>query len=1488
MKKHLKERFKKLAGIKPLIQEQVSSEGCMLYYATNFDISATEPCFEAGIENGCCSIAYSCGVGGFIVSPTTYNNPTWDNYNDTYQAEEYTGTWSDMWLNQAGTEEAIPGNWMDYSNGWGSTYTDGIPSFNWEGSGQGDSSGPLPCSDEWVETFCGDTEDMMGIPNQYPWTTSNGSNPTSTLMITACNACPCGPWLEQGCMDDGTGDYVPAEIPGTPALNYDPDANWDWPFGANNNCEYEEEETSNLWPLHLFQMCQLSNEGSTISVAFCSGDDSSGNYYGCDDSNTVMGGDYDEILNTQIELSNQFFEDGGSPSIGQVFQYTTSYGFPACFEYMGTITLNSLIDIGGFTLLNVQVAPNGEAMESCDASPCGGDVGPIAGCTNEYADNYNPEAEVACYFPDGSPAIEGEMYDDEGNTGMTNSCCEYSCGGYGNPDAAIGDSDYGWGSASGYGDYGAGCSETWTEQYCNEYYMQFTSWQTKCDACPCIVLGCTDPEASNYNPEAEVDDGSCEYDIEGCTDINSINYNPEATIDDGSCIPYVFGCPDSTASNYNPEADCCGGGGLDGSPCSDVYTICCEYDEGDPCEDNMLIQVWGLETFCVEICAPPYGNGVGTPYDEIYEVYTCEECCVEQIYGCTNPLAANFNDEATLDDGSCIIKGCTDPNAINYNPDATDDDGSCEYPEYCCYWNASNIAETIEQAEEDGYDLAILISTNSELCNNDLCSYPPDVYGCMDENAINYNEEANIPCKGCCDYIDDLSCEEQLEIMNSIFGGSFCNFCPPPYGTGSTSASQCECCPILGCTDSTASNYNPEAEVDDGSCISEPIDVCEAFNELEQSTQDTLCSLSCPNSNGWEAAYCECCPEIEGCTNETATNYNSNATIDDGSCIIPGCTNETATNYNPDATIDDGFCIIEGCTDNAATNYNSEATIDNGSCEYPPVECSCLCGDLNGSGVFGVGDISMMSNIWNDVVDVADVPCIGNIITDTNGNITIDAFIAQNNIWNFVTNDSSGTQLTIEDAIAAGNCFNLNGPGGAAAQALGCIPEEITGCTDELAINYNAEATTDDGSCEYEPADPCETYNTWDESTQIMFCDSFFNLENPEDDPQLNDILDGGACCPDPGPVECSCMCGDLNGDGVADESDYQMQQDFISGVISLDEVPCPHNIITDDQGSSLGFSANIFYNYWILQNDVPDEDIINAGACYNQSTVMQNSNPEIYDIIAASGCGPQDPDPIEISCENFIDEIQNNSPELEDIGEGLDDIDAFCTACSEEPDILIGLVQSSTGGLFIDYCECCDDTPIEPKWRCSTREGMCVSGFDETYPFTTQEECEQQTQCGEPDCSTTLSVGCWVCKDPLSVIDDQIGCIEIQNDDQLASLLTPLGDVVPNVETGQGYETLEECENNTSCVEGQTEFDCNTQNLEQWIDDNIGSATTAEDFCFRCETIPSWEDMYPNQCYCCGAQQTRKNPKDLNKSLRERFQKLANIKNPKWKKKLI
>jgi len=49
------------------------------------------------------------------------------------------------------------------------------------------------------------------------------------------------------------------------------------------------------------------------------------------------------------------------------------------------------------------------------------------------------------------------------------------------------------------------------------------------------IVGCMDPDALNYNPNATVQ-GSCDYPVvEGCTDPNSTNFNPKANLDDGSC-----------------------------------------------------------------------------------------------------------------------------------------------------------------------------------------------------------------------------------------------------------------------------------------------------------------------------------------------------------------------------------------------------------------------------------------------------------------------------------------------------------------------------------------------------------------------------------------------------------------------------------------------------------------------------------------------------------------------------------------------------------------------------------------------------------------------------------------------------------------------------------------------------------------------------------------------------------------------------------------
>ena len=49
------------------------------------------------------------------------------------------------------------------------------------------------------------------------------------------------------------------------------------------------------------------------------------------------------------------------------------------------------------------------------------------------------------------------------------------------------------------------------------------------------VLGCTDFKARNYNPTANVEDGSCKYLVPGCTQSGASNYNPNANIDDNSC-----------------------------------------------------------------------------------------------------------------------------------------------------------------------------------------------------------------------------------------------------------------------------------------------------------------------------------------------------------------------------------------------------------------------------------------------------------------------------------------------------------------------------------------------------------------------------------------------------------------------------------------------------------------------------------------------------------------------------------------------------------------------------------------------------------------------------------------------------------------------------------------------------------------------------------------------------------------------------------------
>ena len=107
--------------------------------------------------------------------------------------------------------------------------------------------------------------------------------------------------------------------------------------------------------------------------------------------------------------------------------------------------------------------------------------------------------------------------------------------------------------------------------------------------CATVISGCLDPNASNYNAEATVSDGSCLY--EGCTDPSAINFDPGANSDDGSC-------------------EYCGG---DGSVVAQMYV--CAFSNGGEIqldivdsEGNVVLTVSGLNNYAIayyDLCLSP-------------------------------------------------------------------------------------------------------------------------------------------------------------------------------------------------------------------------------------------------------------------------------------------------------------------------------------------------------------------------------------------------------------------------------------------------------------------------------------------------------------------------------------------------------------------------------------------------------------------------------------------------------------------------------------------------------------------------------------------------------------------------------------------------------------------------------------------------------------------------------------------------------------------
>jgi hypothetical protein len=550
--------------------------------------------------------------------------------------------------------------------------------------------------------------------------------------------------------------------------------------------------------------------------------------------------------------------------------------------------------------------------------------------------------------------------------------------------------------------------------------------------------GCSSPTACNFDPTVDEanDDGSCIEPEANCTECNSNNDGLILIDDDGDGVcnaQEVLGCTLSGACNFNPNAT------EDDGTCTDLPTENCT-----TCEGASLVLI------------DDDGDGI---------------CNADEIEGCTNSLACNFDENATDDDGSCTdvpeenctecngeelvlidgdqdgicdadeIAGCTSTTACNFDQIATDDDGSCIEPiENCQECNDANDGLDIVDSDSDGVcDADDICPFLPDLVNGDdcitgegnpgtiaNCNCETDIIeGCLSQTACNFDPNANL---------DDGSCIEPIEncfVCNEANDGLTI---VDVDGDG-----VCDADEVLGCTSSTACNFEEEATEDDGSCI-EPVPFC-----ITCGPNGSIIFIDTDGDGICDA------DEIDGCTSITACNFDENATDDDGSCIepVPNCEecNETNDGLVIVDTDGDGVCDAEeisGCTSQTACNFSDEATDDNGSCIEPIPNCE-ECNENNDGLVL----------IDSDGDGICDADEIEGCTSETACNFDESA-----------TDDDGSCIEPVE------NCFECNesNDGLDIIDSDGdgiCDADEVPGCTDQEAQNYNPNATDDDGSCLY-------------------------------------------------------------------------------------------------------------------------------------------------------------------------------------------------------------------------------------------------------------------------------------------------------------------------------------------------------------------------------------------------------------------------------------
>lgn len=706
------------------------------------------------------------------------------------------------------------------------------------------------------------------------------------------------------------------------------------------------------------------------------------------------------------------------------------------------------------------------------------------------------------------------------------------------------------------------CCETSWDQICQQSYIDLGGQPLpECDLTE--IYGCTDPEALNYNPDATIDNGTCQYnnevDNDLCTDATALQPGTQLISNIGA------------VNNENIWGECWAFGSGEGEQSSIWFSFTTPDEpasihiEASPDGSNTFTDTqFGLFEECggeMIYCDGNAGQGLFSAF-----TFACGELeenteYILMIDGYFGDMGTCFlTYEVTL--GCPELEGCTDPSALNFDASATIDDGSCIYPDSC----ANNLVMFVLDTQMWGDE----ISWNLMLDSNVVASG-----GSYDDNTA-YTEWLCLE-DGCYTF-------EMFDSFGDGWNGAVYSFWNPGenspfasgtlnsgnYGTSSfgLNADCSEECgeltfdfipfgdPALGCVISTVATYSGDDlsgtltwDFGAGTPVQTGTDWQSGYQYSANGSYNVCVTYTTANCT---LTYCDtfiatdCGPqEIFGCTDPNAINYNPNATINDGSCqYSDSCLtnlailqintelwgaeiswslfndgNEVASGdgyanyetYNHWICLDDGCYTIElydswgdgwnggtfdlsidnetiingtlefgefgiysfgindedcetlvsGCTDPEATNYNPLATIDDGSCEYE-TECTSITMVLDGpstnQGFFDLYSANgyLLSDGYSGSDQIYEW-CLEDgcyeLFFITNGGVVSDEIY-----FTIFQDDSIISGGTILNQTSIIN-FGVNDD---------CNPTEVSGCTDPEAVNYNPDATTDDGSCEYE------------------------------------------------------------------------------------------------------------------------------------------------------------------------------------------------------------------------------------------------------------------------------------------------------------------------------------------------------------------------------------------------------------------------------------